>query len=111
MPTLRDYQRNFIGVIKSYIDRFPFNVGLYNQVIGEWNKTKKYLKHKRSFEISLSETETEEKPEPLHPKHALKKARKMNKKNKKQKQNLAEQKKAHRADDFDSYDGEFFEHQ
>ena len=30
VPTLKDYQRNFIGVIKSYIDRMPFNVALYN---------------------------------------------------------------------------------
>ena len=47
VPTLRDYQRNFIGVIKSYIDRMPFSVQLYNQVIGEWNKTKRYLRRRK----------------------------------------------------------------
>lgn len=47
-PSLRNYQRNFIGVIKSYVDRYPFNVALYNQIIGEWNKTKRFLKVPKS---------------------------------------------------------------
>lgn len=53
VPTLRNYQRNFIGVIKSYVDRYPFSVALYNQIIGEWNKTKRFLKVPKS---ELSQT-------------------------------------------------------
>jgi len=58
VPTLRSYQRNFIGVIKSYVDRMPFNVQLYNQIIGEWNKTKKYLRRPEESRINLSQKST-----------------------------------------------------
>jgi len=60
VPTLRNYQRNFIGVIKSYVDRMPFNVQLYNQVIGEWNKTKKYLRRPQEGKINLQQADEDD---------------------------------------------------
>jgi len=42
-------------VIKSYIDRYPFSVALYNQIIGEWNKTKRFLKTPRGGKQELKE--------------------------------------------------------
>jgi hypothetical protein len=76
VPSLRSYQRNFIGVIKSYIDRIPFSVGLYNQIIGEWNKTKKYLRRPREAQINLSQTKSHKKKSQKH--KAKKTAKKVN---------------------------------
>jgi hypothetical protein len=85
MPTLKSYQRNFIGVIKSYVDRIPFNVQLYNQVIGEWNKTKKYLRRPTEGKINLSQKKRVNKKTKKSLKHrvkqsALKKSKKSHKK-------------------------------
>lgn len=109
VPSLRDYQRNFIGIIKSYEDRFPFSVGLYNQIITEWNKTKKYLKIPRKFHLSLAEEESqdeqEEAPEKLHAKHEKKHKRAQHRHQKKTK--LFEEEEYSDADDFDTrFDGE-----
>ena len=43
-PALITYQNNFGGVIKSYIDRIPFSSALYKEMIGEWNKTKAFVR-------------------------------------------------------------------
>lgn len=43
-PRLKNYAKNFEGIIMSHQDRIPFSESMYNMWIQEWNRYKDYLK-------------------------------------------------------------------
>jgi len=47
------YPETFSGVINSFIDRFPFDEKLFNQINGEWSKYKSYLRVKPPTEKQI----------------------------------------------------------
>ena len=47
LPEIINYDSTIEGVIESYVDTYPFDHKLYEQVMGEWNLHKDDLKVKR----------------------------------------------------------------
>lgn len=57
VPTLKNYQKNFIGIISSFIDRYPFNKRLVDTMLAEWMKTKDFIRVPHDDYLDLSQQE------------------------------------------------------
>ena len=81
-PSMITYQNNFAGVIKSYIDRIPFSNSLYQEMIGEWNKTKSFVRVPESALSQSTITKNNFKSDPTAhpPPEPAKKEKTLNKK-------------------------------